>query len=276
MLIFLRWWKKVSKCWTGRQSCHCGLGLEKGRKASNYQVISLLSSELYFYSRWLERLPSKPSPLWNCFVAICKSCWATPVLEKDGDESRKERMVIKFRSHCEAFVAVSDQEVCWVRTYGPSLQWGRKSQLRFPYIEINQWIQSFIFRGHKDKIFVVKWDPHNPEHLVTAGMKHIKFWTQTGGGFTSKRGTFGDVGKNETMMCVTYAKIPDLVFSGGASGKVYVWQRNTLKNAVQAHEGPVFAMQVLEKVMSSVNTQVSPLVFFTNVFFLQVVEKVTR
>lgn len=106
-------------------------------------------------------------------------------------------------------------------------------------------------RGHKDKIFVVKWNPQNPEQLVTAGMKHIKFWTQTGGGFTSKRGTFGDVGKNETMMCVTYGKNSDQVFSGGASGKVYIWQGNVLKGAVQAHEGPVFAMQVLEKVMCS-------------------------
>ena len=95
---------------------------------------------------------------------------------------------------------------------------------------------------------MVKWDPHNPERLVTAGMKHIKFWTQTGGGFTSKRGTFGDAGKNETMMCATYGKVPDLVFSGGATGKVFVWQGNTLKSTVQAHEGPVFAMQVLEKV----------------------------
>ena len=84
---------------------------------------------------------------------------------------------------------------------------------------------------------------------MTAGMKHIKFWTQTGGGFTSKRGTFGDVGKNETMMCATYGRVPGLVFSGGASGKVYVWQGNTLKSTVQAHEGPVFAMQVLEKVI---------------------------
>lgn len=102
-------------------------------------------------------------------------------------------------------------------------------------------------RGHKDKIFVVKWDPHNAERLVTAGMKHIKFWTQTGGGFTSKRGTFGDHGKNETMMCATYGKVADVVFSGGASGKVYCWQGNTLQSAIQAHEGPVFAMQVLEK-----------------------------
>lgn len=83
---------------------------------------------------------------------------------------------------------------------------------------------------------------------MTAGMKHIKFWTQTGGGFTSKRGTFGSAGKAETMMCVTYGKSPDLVYSGGASGKVYIWQGNALQNSVQAHEGPVFAMQVLEKV----------------------------
>ena len=106
-------------------------------------------------------------------------------------------------------------------------------------------------RGHKDKIFVIKWNPQNPDLLVTAGMKHIKFWTQTGGGFTSKRGTFGSAGKAETMMCVTYGKGPDLVFSGGASGKVYIWQGNTLKNTIQAHEGPVFAMQVLEKVTSN-------------------------
>ena len=107
---------------------------------------------------------------------------------------------------------------------------------------------TFNFRGHKDKIFVIKWNPQNTELLVTAGMKHIKFWTQTGGGFTSKRGTFGSAGKAETMMCATYGKSPDLVFSGGASGKVYIWQGNALKNTVQAHEGPVFAMQVLEKV----------------------------
>lgn len=84
---------------------------------------------------------------------------------------------------------------------------------------------------------------------MTAGMKHIKFWTQTGGGFTSKRGTFGDAGRNETMMCATYGKVSELLYSGGASGKVYVWKGNILQNAVQAHEGPVFAMQVLEKVI---------------------------
>ncbi|KAF4802612.1 hypothetical protein TURU_023792 [Turdus rufiventris] len=34
-------------------------------------------------------------------------------------------------------------------------------------------------RGHKDKIFVVKCNPHHVDRLVTVGMKHIKFWQQT-------------------------------------------------------------------------------------------------
>lgn len=37
-----------------------------------------------------------------------------------------------------------------------------------------------FFRGHKDKIFVIKWNPSDNTKLVTVGVKHIKFWTQTG------------------------------------------------------------------------------------------------
>ena len=35
-------------------------------------------------------------------------------------------------------------------------------------------------RGHKDKIFSIKWNPHGNEKLVTVGAKHIKFWNQVG------------------------------------------------------------------------------------------------
>lgn len=35
-------------------------------------------------------------------------------------------------------------------------------------------------RGHKDKIFCIKWNPHGSEKLVTVGVKHIKFWNQVG------------------------------------------------------------------------------------------------
>ena len=35
-------------------------------------------------------------------------------------------------------------------------------------------------RGHKDKIFMLKWNPSSNDQMVTVGVKHIKFWTQAG------------------------------------------------------------------------------------------------
>eukprot|EP00794_Sanderia_malayensis_P020047 gene20047-22014_t len=102
-------------------------------------------------------------------------------------------------------------------------------------------------RGHKDKIFEINWDPNIADQLVTVGMKHIKFWTQTGGGFTSKRGTFGKEGKVETMLCVSYSKTPGMVYSGAANGHVYIWEKEVLSTTIQAHTGPVFALHCLEK-----------------------------
>ncbi|XP_055878559.1 echinoderm microtubule-associated protein-like 6 isoform X2 [Biomphalaria glabrata] len=102
-------------------------------------------------------------------------------------------------------------------------------------------------RGHKDKIFVIKWNPFNHDKLVTVGVKHIKFWVQTGGGFTSNRGTLGQVAKLCDMMCVSYGKAEDICFSGGSDGQIFIWQGVTLQKAVKAHEGPVFAMHSLDK-----------------------------
>ncbi|XP_028844275.1 echinoderm microtubule-associated protein-like 6 isoform X1 [Denticeps clupeoides] len=102
-------------------------------------------------------------------------------------------------------------------------------------------------RGHKDKLFVVKCNPLLMDKLVTVGMKHIKFWQQTGGGLTFRRGAFGNLGKPETMMSVCYGRADDLVFSGAATGDVYVWKEPTLLKTVKAHDGPVFAMFSLDK-----------------------------
>lgn len=35
-------------------------------------------------------------------------------------------------------------------------------------------------RGHKDKLFQIKWSPFDENQLVTVGVKHIKFWAQVG------------------------------------------------------------------------------------------------
>ncbi|XP_013915817.1 PREDICTED: echinoderm microtubule-associated protein-like 5 [Thamnophis sirtalis] len=104
-----------------------------------------------------------------------------------------------------------------------------------------------VTRGHKDKLFVVKCNPHHADKLVTVGIKHIKFWQQTGGGFTSKRGMFGNIGKQETMMSISYGRIEDFVFSGSATGDIYIWKDVLLVKTVKAHDGPVFAMHALDK-----------------------------
>ena len=35
-------------------------------------------------------------------------------------------------------------------------------------------------RGHKDKIFMIRWNPFDENQLATVGIKHIKFWNQVG------------------------------------------------------------------------------------------------
>uniref|UniRef100_A0A4W4FP77 HELP domain-containing protein n=1 Tax=Electrophorus electricus TaxID=8005 RepID=A0A4W4FP77_ELEEL len=102
-------------------------------------------------------------------------------------------------------------------------------------------------RGHTDKLFVVKCSPSHTDKLVTVGMKHIRFWQLAGGGLTFKRGVFGNLGKSETMMSVCYGHTDDLVFSGAATGDIYIWKEPILLKTVKTHDGPVFAMFSLDK-----------------------------
>uniref|UniRef100_A0A8D3BHN0 EMAP like 6 n=1 Tax=Scophthalmus maximus TaxID=52904 RepID=A0A8D3BHN0_SCOMX len=101
--------------------------------------------------------------------------------------------------------------------------------------------------GHKEKIFVVKCHPVLMDRLVTVGIKHIKFWQHAGGGLTFRRGAFRSVGRPETMMSVCYGRSDALVFTGAATGDVYVWREPLLLKTVKAHDGPVFAMFSLDK-----------------------------
>ncbi|XP_075902321.1 echinoderm microtubule-associated protein-like 6 [Nelusetta ayraudi] len=102
-------------------------------------------------------------------------------------------------------------------------------------------------RGHQEKIFVVKCHPLLVDRLVTVGIKHIHFWQHTGGGLTFKRGVFRSVGRPETMMSVCYGRGEPLVFSGAATGDVYIWKEPLLLKRVKGHDGPVFAMFSLDK-----------------------------
>jgi hypothetical protein len=64
-----------------------------------------------------------------------------------------------------------------------------------------------------------------------------------GGGFTSNRGVFGDKGKIDNMMCVTFGKTPETCYTGGGTGSVYIWNGTALLKTVAAHKGgPIFTI----------------------------------
>uniref|UniRef100_A0A8C6PPX7 EMAP like 5 n=1 Tax=Nothobranchius furzeri TaxID=105023 RepID=A0A8C6PPX7_NOTFU len=99
-------------------------------------------------------------------------------------------------------------------------------------------------RGSKDKIFVVKINPYLPDKLITAGVKHMKFWHKAGGGLIGRK---GNMGKTETMMCAVYGWSEEMVFSGTCTGDICIWRDIFLMKTVKAHDGPVFSMHALEK-----------------------------
>ena len=93
-------------------------------------------------------------------------------------------------------------------------------------------------RGNKEKIFCIKWNPHTAgDKLVTVGVKHIKFWNQVGAGFTSNRGLFGKLSSVDNMMCITFGKTPELCYTGGSNGSIYVWKDANLVKLIPAHKG---------------------------------------
>ncbi|XP_053521940.1 echinoderm microtubule-associated protein-like 5 isoform X5 [Artibeus jamaicensis] len=102
-------------------------------------------------------------------------------------------------------------------------------------------------RGSKDKIFVVKMNPCVPDKLITAGIKHMKFWRRAGGGLIGRKGSIGTLGKNDTMMCAVYGWTEEMAFSGTSTGDVCIWRDIFLVKTVKAHDGPVFSMHALEK-----------------------------
>nr|XP_046163640.1 echinoderm microtubule-associated protein-like 5 isoform X2 [Oncorhynchus gorbuscha] len=99
-------------------------------------------------------------------------------------------------------------------------------------------------RGSKDKIFVIKMNPYCSDKLITAGVKHMKFWHKAGGGLIGRK---GNMGKTETMMCAVYGWTEEMVFSGTCTGDICIWRDMFLVKTVKAHDGPVFSMHALEK-----------------------------
>lgn len=51
------------------------------------------------------------------------------------------------------------------------------------------------------------------------------------------------------MMCAVYGWTEEMVFSGTCTGDICIWKDMFLMKTVKAHDGPVFSMHALEKVL---------------------------
>jgi WD40 repeat protein len=119
-------------------------------------------------------------------------------------------------------------------------------------------------RCHKDRVFNIKFNPHDSSKLVSVGIKHIKFWTWTGHPqaqmqtqvqtLTGHRGAFGRGAMNsasENMHCVAFGSRADMCYTGSSSGFVYLWNGTSLSKRVEAHAGACYSLDFLDDIVAS-------------------------
>eukprot|EP00055_Hartaetosiga_balthica_P012061 m.57177 g.57177 ORF g.57177 m.57177 type:complete len:1939 (+) comp7823_c0_seq2:90-5906(+) len=103
------------------------------------------------------------------------------------------------------------------------------------------------------RLFVVAFRPDSDVEFVTAGIKHIKFWTLTGSSLLSQRGhTSGPMKKKmTTMLGIGFGKESEthktsssshITFSSAMNGEVWVWKGSMLVCCIEAHARPCFSM----------------------------------
>ncbi|CAL4161493.1 unnamed protein product, partial [Meganyctiphanes norvegica] len=77
-------------------------------------------------------------------------------------------------------------------------------------------------RNHGNKVFGIKFAPANSNQLITFGVKHVRFWTHTGGGLTWRQAKLGDKFRQDTVLSggsITYDEADQWVL-GTSSGSI--------------------------------------------------------
>ncbi|EKX46964.1 hypothetical protein GUITHDRAFT_107314 [Guillardia theta CCMP2712] len=113
---------------------------------------------------------------------------------------------------------------------------------------------------------------HPKENIVvTCGVDHIRFWKPVGAKLAPMLPSFGELGRNQTFLCIGFCFVQYLLYggetwaegcpggfvtlTGTVDGCVYMWESNQLvKTIFMAHDGPVLDLVVLDNVDSSILT----------------------
>ncbi|XP_042240211.1 echinoderm microtubule-associated protein-like 6 isoform X2 [Homarus americanus] len=120
-------------------------------------------------------------------------------------------------------------------------------------VVIWNWLKGYKIasaRGHSDKVFGMRFSPTNNNRLVTFGIKHIKFWSQAGGGLTYRQVVLGPKFKQNTVLCSSVGGgegASEWWLLGLSSGYVFVVKDAKVERSVKAHKVPVYAILVTQE-----------------------------
>ncbi|KAK3878967.1 hypothetical protein Pcinc_016411 [Petrolisthes cinctipes] len=102
-------------------------------------------------------------------------------------------------------------------------------------------------RSHGNRVFGVVMSPWSAAQVVTFGVKHIKFWTQAGGGLTYRQVVLGNKFKQSTVLCASVGGKEERgtgewwVF-GESTGHVLVVRDGKVERSVKAHKVPIYTI----------------------------------
>lgn len=114
------------------------------------------------------------------------------------------------------------------------------------------------------RIFRALFRPGSETQFVSAGVKHLKFWTVAGNTLVEKKAVIAKSAdgkrsaKMQTMLSIAFqgvknptersGKIEAFLFqekrtyTGSMTGLVFIWQNNNLERTITAHLGPIFSV----------------------------------
>ncbi|CAF4372626.1 unnamed protein product [Rotaria sp. Silwood2] len=96
--------------------------------------------------------------------------------------------------------------------------------------------------GHTERVFDIN---YHGEHVITCGVKHIRFWTLLGNTLQFEEGYFGKLGA-QTLLCIGHFFTVDtkqstestdndyLCFTGAINGDLYGWKKCKIDKYISA------------------------------------------
>ena len=86
-------------------------------------------------------------------------------------------------------------------------------------------------------------DDAKEQRVVSYGVRHMLFWEKKGRSIASKKGIFGKIGGQATVLCSAFLK--NELITGTNGGELLRWStenRKCVQKVDHAHEGPVYAL----------------------------------